>query len=121
MSSPLDDVVAHEAEVLRSILFDDPRRRRVWQRRIRRQSTEANSVHQAAVAQVLAEWFWDTGEVSDADDRLPRRLKDPLSRALSGKARLPARLKWAVIDAFDLDAETATLLWDAPPAGQKAA
>lgn len=106
-------LAAREAEVLHAILWDDPRRRRVWQRRIRRQG-DGDKIHQAAVARVLAQWLWDAGEVSEADELLPRRLKDAVSRALAGKVRLPALLKEAVIDAFDLDQETADLLWNPP-------
>lgn len=104
---------AREAQVLHTILWEDRRCRRVWQRRVQRQG-DGEQINQAAVARVLAQWLWDAGEVSEADELLPRRLKDPISRALTGQVRLPVLLKEAVIDAFDLDEDTADLLWDPP-------
>ncbi|AXH95454.1 hypothetical protein [Ornithinimicrobium avium] len=110
---------AREAAVLRAILWDDPRRRRIWQRRIRRQG-DGSQIHQAAVARVLAQWLYDAGEASENDEQLPRRLKDAVSRALSGKVRLPALLKEAVLEAFEVDDATAVLLWDPPEVGRAA-
>lgn len=107
----LHDHAAREAQVLHSVLWDDLRRRRVWQRHVRRQG-DAGLINQAAVARVLAQWLWDAGEVSESDELLPRRLKDPISRALAGQVRLPVLLKEAVIDAFDLDEDIADLLWN---------
>lgn len=105
------DLAALEARTLQAILWDDLRCRRIWQRRVCRQSAEAR-IHQAAVARVLAEWLWEVGEISETDTLLPRRLRDPLSRALRGKARLPMLLKQAVVEAFEVDAGPAHLLFN---------
>src|SRR5487761_1348130 len=38
-------------------------------------------VSQSAVCQVVAQYLWDTGDRSEGDVRLPRKLKDRISRA----------------------------------------
>lgn len=118
---PAVPLAVHEAELLHQILLEDPRRRRVWRPHVRRQSAGAATLHQAAVAQVLAHWLWEAGEVSETDTGLPRRLKDSVSRALRGRVRLPVLLKEALIGAFDLDEQTADALWDPPCTCRKAA
>lgn len=111
---PAVPLALHEADLLHRILMEDPRRRRVWRRHIQRQPADPHALHQAAVAQVLAIWLWEEGEVSESDTDLPRRMKDALSRALRGRVRLPVLLKEALIGSFELDEQTADLLWDPP-------
>lgn len=87
---------------LRTLLAEPGTYRRRWLRHVRRSSPRAD-ISQAAIAQVLAEHLWDTGEVDDHDCELPRRLKDPVNRALNG-GRLSLRTLRLFIDAFDFSA-----------------
>jgi hypothetical protein len=70
---------ARTAARLHELLASSPYRER-WQVYVQRHT--GHSVHQGAVAQVLACHLWDAGEVSESDVELPRRLKDTVSRAL---------------------------------------
>jgi hypothetical protein len=54
--------------------------------------------------------LWDSGEVSDTDVFLPRRLKDIVSRALSGQVLAPVTLRW-FIEAFAMSPMDAAHLW----------
>ncbi|QOR71325.1 hypothetical protein IM660_03210 [Ruania alkalisoli] len=73
---------------------------------------------QAAVATVLSKHLWETGQASELDIALPRRLKDRVSRALSGRS-LPPTMLQLIIEAFgisDAEARTAwSLLLDEDP------
>lgn len=82
--------------------------RRRWQ--VRAVRHRGGTVNQAAVAQVLAEWMWERGEACEADTLLPRRLKDRVSRALSGEYLPPQTLR-IFIDAFDMTDSVAHQLW----------
>lgn len=53
-------------------------------------------VSQSAVCQVVAQHLWDSGERSEGDTGLPRKLKDRISRALSGEAMSLETLRWLV-------------------------
>lgn len=95
---------------LSAILLSDPRCRRKWSRHgIRRSPAE---LHQAAVATVLAQWLWESGEVDVIDDDLPRRLKDTVSRALTAERVSPRTLR-LFVEAFDLTEEQQDELWGA--------
>jgi hypothetical protein len=96
------------AALLRELLVGDERYRRQWQKYSRRRSS---SLHQAAVAQVLALHLWDRGERSDAAVSLPRELKDRVSRALNGKTISVETLTW-VIAAFAIDQVDQARLWE---------
>lgn len=98
------------AKLLREQLLSDPSCRRRWQSRAARR--HCGRINQSGVAQVLAEWMWDSGEAPESDLRLPRRLKDRVSRALSGEC-LPPRTLHAFIQAFQIPAPVAERLWDA--------
>lgn len=63
------------------------------------------------MAEVLAEWLWDSGEAPDSDTRLPRKLKDRVSRALAGQYIAPQTLRM-FIEAFDLAPDLSDELWD---------
>lgn len=67
-------------------------------------------IHQGAIAQVLAEYLWSTGQEPRANTDLPRKLKDTVSRALSGKS-LSRRSLRLFIQGFALDEATAERLW----------
>jgi hypothetical protein len=95
-------------ELLCRVLREDPHVRAQWQRHV---SSSGRGIHQAAIAMVLAEHQWATGEVSREHTQLPRRLKDTVSRALSGRT-LSRRVLHLFIDAFAMDHDTATALWE---------
>lgn len=95
------------AVYLRDLLTRPGPYRARWLRHARR--TPQGGINQAAVAQVLAAYMWDTGEVDDRDRDLPRRLKDLVSRALGGKA-LPPRTLQMFIAAFGVTADDAQQL-----------
>jgi len=58
-------------------------------------------ISQSSVCEVLAEYLWDAGERPETDLDLPRKLKDRVSRALSGKGISPDTVGW-FINAFNL-------------------
>lgn len=66
------------------------------------------------MAQVLAEWLWDNGEVSELDVHLPRRLKDKVSRAFAGE-HVPPRTLEIFILAFDIPPAVTDRLWGVHP------
>ena len=89
---------------LLEILSQPGKVRARWELRIDRPSSAI--LNEAAVARVLAEYLWDTGERPDADKDLPRRLRDRVGRALDGTVLSGETLRW-FIGAFELDARTA--------------
>lgn len=97
------------AQKLAYYLAADPAARRTWQSQARRH--RSGSLNQAAIAHVLARWMWEHGEASDIDTQLPRRLKDKVSRALSGEYLPPQTLR-IFIEAFEIHDELAQELWD---------
>lgn len=97
------------ARLLVQTLLRSPGARRRWQRHATRRRP---GLHQAAVCQVLARHLWSTGQEPQWDTQLPRRLKDRVSRALSGTGLGPSTLR-LFIDAFELDAATEDRLWAA--------
>src|SRR5215469_3824182 len=60
-------------------------------------------INQSAVCQVVAQHLWDTGERSEADLQLPRKLKDRISRALSDQDMSLETLRW-LVEGFELSA-----------------
>lgn len=94
--------------LLRDLLTGVPHYRRRWRAEVRRAS--ARDPHQSAVAAVLADHLWDTGEVPESDTFLPRRLKDVVARALSGRGISHQTLGWFV-RAFDMSDEHERTLW----------
>ncbi|MGB7448187.1 MAG: hypothetical protein WA892_03575 [Ornithinimicrobium sp.] len=106
----VDPVVAarqRTVELLCTVLRDDPDVRARWQQHV---SSSGHGIHQAAIATVLAEHQWASGEVSREHTDLPRRLKDTVSRALSGRT-LSRRVLALFIDAFAMDPDTSHALW----------
>lgn len=89
-------------------LLLEPARARRWLPYVQRRRRPG--VHQGAVAQVLAEHLWSSGEVAEEDTSLPRRLKDLVSRALGGRGISDRGLQ-LFVDAFDLGESDAALLW----------
>ncbi|RPF26582.1 hypothetical protein [Georgenia muralis] len=93
---------------LRSLLATSPAYRAQWQVYVRRDSRQ--DIHQGAVAQVLAQYLWETGEAPETETDLPRRLKDRVGRALNGSLIAPATLR-LFIEAFDMSRADANQLW----------
>jgi hypothetical protein len=105
-----DPVVAarrRTTDLLCTVLREDPQVRARWQQHV---SSPGHGIHQAAIATVLAEHQWATGEVPVACTELPRRLKDTVSRALSGRTLSPRVLR-LFVEAFAMDTSTSSALW----------
>lgn len=94
--------------LLRDLLTREGPYRRRWRSEVRRAS--ARDPHQSAVAMVLAQHLWDTGEVSETDQDLPRRLKDVVARALGGRGISHQTLGWFV-GAFAMSEVDERALW----------
>jgi hypothetical protein len=107
MGAPSREVIAATGNLLCELLTSDPNYRRLWQRRVTRDHAVLS---QAAVAKVLEEYLWDSGERSDSLTELARQLKDRVSRALNGEAISTETLRW-FIAAFGMDKGDETLLW----------
>ncbi|WP_305790183.1 hypothetical protein [Symbioplanes lichenis] len=102
----------HQAQAagayLLQLLRDDVRYRARW-----RCGTDRHGhgdVNQAAVAGVIQEYLWDAGERSETDTALRRRLKDRVSRALTGASLSAETLRWFV-KAFTMTDHDAAALW----------
>jgi hypothetical protein len=100
--------IAATGALLRELLASDPRYRRLWRQRVARDRTDLS---QAAVAKVVEEYLWDSGERSENLTCLARQLKDRVSRALNGEALSAETLKW-FIAAFYMDEGDENRLWD---------
>ncbi|GGK70052.1 hypothetical protein [Ornithinimicrobium pekingense] len=96
------------AALLVGLLREDERYRRAWRARMDR--TPTADVQQSAVARVLADHLWETGQAEEEDEALPRRLKDTVARALSGRHVSPRTLRM-FMDAFEMGSAHRTLLW----------
>lgn len=93
--------------LLRDLLTADPRYRRLWRARVKRARSELS---QAAIAEVVALYLWDSGERSDSTTSLARELKDRVSRALNGTALSHQTLSW-LIAAFNMSEDDEGRLW----------
>jgi hypothetical protein len=92
-------------ELLQSLLLRQEAYRCLWQP-LQRRVHPPGVLSQAAVAQVIAQHLWDSGERSDTRVSLPRDLKDRIRRALQGEVMTAETLTW-FIDAFSMTAEDA--------------
>ncbi len=106
-SPPEDARAAAAGRRLGELLGGQRAYRALWERRAVHHRGAA--VHQGAVAAVLANQLWDTGQVPETDRDLPRRLKDVVSRALSGRV-LSARTLRLFVEAFSMSDEHAAEL-----------
>ncbi|HEU5159786.1 MAG TPA: hypothetical protein VFU43_22515 [Streptosporangiaceae bacterium] len=88
--------------------MSDPHYRRLWRQHIKRDHT---ALSQAAVAKVIEEYLWESGERSENSTGLARQMKDRVSRALKGDSLSAETLKW-FIAAFEMDEEDERRLWD---------
>ncbi|MHC5703102.1 hypothetical protein OTC26_016920 [Streptomyces tirandamycinicus] len=94
--------------LLTDLLDTRPRYRSRWRARVQRDRS-GGRVSIAAVAQVLAEHLWDSGEFPESEQSLPRNLKDRVRRALDGTMITTETLAW-LIDAFHMDPRDAECL-----------
>jgi len=92
------------AAYLHELLVRPGKYRTLWEQRVDRPSEL--SINEAAVARVLAEYLWESGERPDTDTDLPRRLRDRVSRALTASSLSAETLRWFV-KAFAIDQRTA--------------
>jgi hypothetical protein len=103
-------------ELLQALLLQEPAYASQWQR-FQRRSLSREVLSQSAVAQVIAEHLWESGERSDLETSLPRELKDRVHRALRGEALSGETLYW-FIDAFQMTAQDTARLRKALAVGQ---
>jgi hypothetical protein len=78
----------------------------------KRVARDYTGLSQAAVAKVIEEYLWDSGERSENTTGLARQLKDRVSRALNGEGLSTETLGW-FIAAFDMDKGDENHLWAA--------
>lgn len=96
------------SELLYHLLKTELRYRRRWQSAGRR--FRSNEPAPAAIAQVLAEYLWDSGERADTELDLPRQLRDRVRRTLVGESISGETLNW-FIAAFEMTPEDSLRLW----------
>lgn len=101
-----DENTRRAAAHLRHLLAD----RAPYASRWRAHARHASDLNQSAVARVLASYLWDVGEADEQDVAVPRRLKDVVSRALSGRHLSARTLTWFV-EAFEMPRADAAALW----------
>ncbi|MEU5988565.1 hypothetical protein ABZ806_06285 [Spirillospora sp. NPDC047418] len=103
------DGVRATGRLLVSLLVQSGPYRRRWERRLGRSQPDG-ALNKAAVAKVIAEHLWDTGERPDTDSRLARKIKDRVYRALSGDLISAETLTWFV-EAFGMTDNDRERLW----------
>lgn len=107
MPDPRQQARTRTVRLLCALLREDPCVAARWMEYAPR---GGRGIHQGAIAQVLAEHLWVTGQQPRSNTDLPRKLKDTVSRALSGKS-LSRRSLRLFIQAFELDQGTTDRLW----------
>jgi hypothetical protein len=100
--------VVETGNVLRDLLANDARYCRLWQTKAKRM--RQTDLSQAAVAEVVADYLWESGERADTEINLARDLKDRVRRALNGVTLTGETLRW-FIDAFAFTNEDSKRLW----------
>ncbi len=108
--------VQSTARLLRALLQEREDYLEGWQS-FRYRASGTGALSQAAVAHVIADHLWETGERPDTEISLPRALKDRVHRALQGEVISAETLKW-FIDAFRMTPDDASRLRDALYADQ---
>lgn len=94
--------------LLTELLTTQPRYRSRWRARVQRDRS-GGGVSIAAVAHVLTEHLWESGEFPESERSLPRILKDRVRRALDGTSITSETLTW-IVDAFHMDERDAECL-----------
>jgi hypothetical protein len=110
------DRLRETGELLQALLLQRPAYADLWQQS-RRRGLTGEVLSQSAVAQVIAEHLWSSGERSDTETDLPRRLKDRVHHALRGETLSGETLTW-FIDAFRMTDQDARRLRDSLAVGQ---
>ncbi len=114
MVSLAQDRVGHNAagRQLQTLLLRIGLYRDIWEdiARNNNQQIERGKLNQAAVAKALANYLWDHDH-PETDIDLPRKLKDKVSRALSGKGLTPEMLS-LFVHAFRISPHDTQRLYD---------
>jgi len=118
LDSERADRLRETGELLQALLLRQPAYADRWQQ-FQRRGLAGEVLSQSAVAQVIAEHLWNSGERSDAETGLPRGLKDRVHRALRGETLSGETLTW-FIDAFRMTDQDARQLRDTLAAGRSA-
>jgi hypothetical protein len=92
------------------VLLESAPYRELWRRQQFRSSL-SGALSQAAVARVIANHLWASGDRPEADRSLPRKSKDLVYRALGGRSISPQTLRW-FIDAFEMSVADENALWE---------
>lgn len=100
--------VVETGTLLRELLANDARYRQRWQVRARR--VRQADLSQAAIAEVIANYLWESGERADTETSLARDLKDRVRRALTGVTLTGETIRW-FINAFAFTNEDSKRLW----------
>jgi hypothetical protein len=96
------------AQLLETLLRQREEYAERWQRRQER-AHPPGVLNQAAIAKVIEDYLWSTGERPETDTELARSLKDTVRRALLGKGISTRTLTW-FIEAFDMTRQDARRL-----------
>src|ERR1700733_13686456 len=96
------------ARYLHELLLRPGRHRQLWESRAQR--SRPGAINHLAVADVLAQYLWNSPRAAGHSDVLPHQLKDTVGRALSG--RLLSRSTLALfVAAFGFSAQEEERLW----------
>ena len=93
---------------LRELLLRPGRYRQLWESRAQR--SRPGAINHLAVADVLAQYLWNSPRVSGHSDVLPHQLKDTVGRALSGRLLSRSTLNLFVA-AFGFSEQEQERLW----------
>ena len=93
---------------LRELLLRPGRYRQLWESRAQR--SRPGAINHLAVADVLAQYLWNSPRVSGHSDVLPHQLKDTVGRALSGRLLSRSTLD-LFVSAFGFSEQEQERLW----------
>ncbi len=114
--SERDERLRETGELLQALLLQRPAYADQW-RQSRHRGLARETLSQSAVAQVILEYLWSSGERSDKETDHPRRIKDRVRRALRGEILSGETLTW-FIDAFQMTDQDARRLRESLAVGQ---
>ncbi len=93
---------------LRELLLRPGRYRQLWESHAQR--SRPGAINHLAVAEVLAQYLWESPRATGHSDVLPHQLKDTVGRALSGRLLSRSTLELFVA-AFGLSGQEEERLW----------
>ena len=93
---------------LRELLLRPGRYRQLWESHAQR--SRPGAINHLAVAEVLAQYLWESPRAAGHSDVLPHQLKDTVGRALSGRLLSRSTLELFVA-AFGLSGQEEERLW----------